>query len=510
MRRNSLTAIKSSKVLVTSVLAATVGLQGTWALAAESQSGTKPAANASSQPSSPFESGKVQLDMESMAKDHPELAGSNPGIGVASVESRAMAALPKGSRLTMLLKNDCVRSQAGGTLSKQAAKSDSPNPSLKVQAYSTVTAQDMTKEQLSKLADSDKCIVGISNESNVSLDPHEEDEPGQIPPAPGEPVAGTMTAPNDPLFGTEKYMAAIKAPEAYDTFYDPAKGVRAPVVVAVIDTGVNYNHPDLAGNMWTNAQGYHGYDFGSRDNYPMDAAGHGTHVAGLVAGIRDNGIGVSGVMGSGAKVMSVKVLGGPYGGTSTTIANGIMYAVQNGANVISMSFGGMGKSATYQYAIDQAIKAGVTVVASAGNSGDSLTDNTWHSPSSYARDMSGFISVGAFDSVSFTKPWFSNFSTQGYVEIGSPGANGIISTLINGGYGPKMGTSMAAPIVSGAAALTIGLLKSRGYDAPPALVEQLIRESADSQPALMSYFTDGKTLDLKNLAQIINDRYPAK
>lgn len=496
-----------------------------------------------------FESGgKVQLDVETMNTENPAFTAANPGIGSGSGSGSGSNAgiaaddrivLPKGTKLTTLVKNDCL--QAAREHEDRGGVKGEPLSGLAVQAYSSVTDREMTVDELKTEAEKDECVIGISNESTVTLDPierdsHEEggnasesaDKSTESQAMSGETNknketeadatrtgakangdAGTLIAPNDPMFGEEKQLTAIQAPSAYDIFFEPVTGVRAPVVVAVIDTGVDYTHPDLAANMWTNAEGHHGYDFASQDNEPMDVGGHGTHVAGLLAAVRDNGIGVSGVMGSDAKIMSVRVIGGG-GGTTTAIVNGIMYAVQNGANVISMSFGSTGKNSAYQYAIDKAVAAGVTVVASAGNSGDELTDSQWHSPSSYARDITGFMSVGAFDSESFTKPNFSNYSVSGYVDIGSPGSNGIFSTLKGGGYGKKAGTSMATPIVSGAAALTISFLRSRGYDAPPALVEDLIHESASVQPALQPFFTEGRALNLQQLAQLLNTRFPVK
>lgn len=522
---------------------------------------TPPADGATGSPApvieSPYASGKVRLDFETMLVDSPEFARANPelrsvaaavpgGLDTLSDEKTMGVVLPQGLRLTMLLKNDCVRAarDPGGRerttgVSSSASKSklamarvlavsdapqDVPNEALEVQAYSIATDRGMTVGELADDAAKDACVIGIANETLSQLDPVDLGEsPVQLDEPKDEPVAGssdgadrvdgaagTMVTPNDTYFNSQKFMATIGASTGWDRFYDPVTGIKTPVVVAIVDTGIYASHLDLAANMWKNPKGYNGYDFSYSDNTPNDGSGHGTHVAGLIGAVRGNSRGVSGVAGSHAKLMAVRVLNASGSGTSTNIINGIGYAVKNGAQVINMSLGGMGKNSAYQYAITNAVNAGVTVVSSAGNSSSNLSDTKWHTPSCYARGIPGYISVGSIDSVTRAKSSFSNYSSLGFVEIGSPGSNGILSTRNGGGYVTKAGTSMAAPIVSGAVALAIGLLKSRGYEAPPALIEQLLRESGAVNSALLPYFAEGKYVSIEQLAQLIDSRYPQK
>lgn len=474
-----------------------------------------------SQPSlpSPYDTSKVQLDYESMMSEDPAFAQANPQLASGDNPSDpSRVVLPTGTHLTTLVKNGCLSqeqaqsddSEISTPLSEQAAAGETPNEDLDVQAYATVTDHEMTLADLSEQANRDACVVGVANDATVDLDPKDMEETPAYDGSDEGEDEGTLASSNDPYLSSQKFMTAINASAAYDTFYNPSTGIKTPVVIAIVDTGIYYTHSDLKANMWSNSKGYHGYDFVNGDNSPLDDAGHGTHCAGLAGAVRNNGIGVSGVMGTDARLMAVKVLSSSGSGTTTRIVNGINYAVKNGANVISMSFGGMGKNSAYLSAITNAINSGVTVVAAAGNSGYKLTSTTWHSPSSYARDLSGFISVGSVDSVTLNRSSFSNYSAAGYVEIGSPGSNGILSTLKGGGYGYKSGTSMATPITAGAAALTIGLLKSRGYATPPALIEQLVRDGGTARSSQTSYFTGGKVLNLDGLARTINVRYPAK
>ena len=212
------------------------------------------------------------------------------------------------------------------------------------------------------------------------------------------------------------------------------------VKVAVIDTGIDYSHPDLDGNY----KG--GYDFVNRDSYPMDDHGHGTHVAGIIAA-EDNDIGVIGVAPE-ADLYSLKVIdSNGYGYVSNIIA-GIEWAVDNNMDVISMSIGSNYPSSSLQRACDVAEDAGLVLVAAAGNGGTlGGTEDTVAYPARY----SSVIAVGATDHDNNRPSWSSTGPT---VELASPGVS-IYSTTRSSSYGTKSGTSMACPHVSGVAALIL-------------------------------------------------------
>lgn len=257
------------------------------------------------------------------------------------------------------------------------------------------------------------------------------------------------------------------------------------IVVAVVDTGVDYNHEDLDANNWENAgetagnsvdddaNGYvddkYGYDFiGSiftevhADNDPDDEYGHGTHVSGIIAA-ENNSVGVRGVAPS-ATIMPVKVLDASGWGWDSAIAEGIRYAVNNGANIINMSLGGSYYSRTLKEAIDYAETNNVLIVASAGNSSS-------YSSIQYPAIFSNVVSVGASDEDGY-KTYYSNW---GKVDVIAPGDD-IISSVPGNLYASYSGTSMSSPHVAGVAAL---IMQVKGLTNPAAVRHVLETTTTD-------------------------------
>jgi serine protease len=276
------------------------------------------------------------------------------------------------------------------------------------------------------------------------------------------------TTPNDPSFGSLWGLnntgqsggtanADIGAPAAWNTSTGTGH-----TIVAVIDTGVDYNHPDLKANMWKNSReiagngidddgnGYrddvYGYDFANNDSNPIDDNGHGTHVSGTIGAIGDNGVGVAGIDWH-TKIMALKFLDSSGSGYLSNAVRALNYAVANGAKVVNNSYGGGGYDAAMQTAINNARTHGVIVVAAAGNDGTN-NDTTPSYPANYAGD--NVIAVAATD----RNDRLASFSNYGRttVDIAAPGV-AIYSTLPNGQYGTYSGTSMATPHVVGAIAL---------------------------------------------------------
>ena len=213
-------------------------------------------------------------------------------------------------------------------------------------------------------------------------------------------------------------------------------GTGKAVKVAIIDTGIDNNHPDL------NVKG--GYNFVANNTNYDDDNGHGTHVAGIIAAL-DNGIGIVGVAPQ-AELYAVKVLNSSGSGYLSTVAAGMEWAVTNHMQVINMSLGASSGSTTLQTACQDAWNAGIVTVAAAGNSGSGT--NTVLYPAQYS---SYVIAVAATDS-SNTRASFS--STGAAVDLSAPGVS-IYSTYMGGGYTTLSGTSMASPHVAGVAALVI-------------------------------------------------------
>ncbi|MBH9965276.1 S8 family peptidase [Rossellomorea oryzaecorticis] len=237
--------------------------------------------------------------------------------------------------------------------------------------------------------------------------------------------------------------------------------------IAVLDTGVDYNHPDLDGKT------IRGYDFVDNDYYPMDLNGHGTHVAGTAAAETNNGTGVAG-MSPNTKILAVRVLDANGSGSLADIADGIRYAADQGAEVINMSLGCDCSTPTLESAVNYAWNKGSVIVAAAGNDGVSTT----FEPASYAN----VIAVGAVDSYD-RKASFSNYGT--WVDVTAPGVD-IASTVPNNGYAYMSGTSMASPHVAGLA----GLLASQGRS--NVQIRQAIEQTADPISGTGSYFEHGR------------------
>jgi subtilisin family serine protease len=269
-------------------------------------------------------------------------------------------------------------------------------------------------------------------------------------------AAATSTVPNDPLFARQWPMAradGIGAPGAWWT----TKGRGA--VIAVVDTGADLTHPDLAPNLWTNpgeipgngvdddGDGYvddvHGANVLAHDGNPEDGHGHGTEMAGAAAGVGGNSIGVTGVAPE-ARVMPVKVLADDGSGNTDSVVAGVQYAVAHGADVINLSMNGPQDSQALDETLAAARAAGVTVVASAGNDGANR-DTT----PSYPASSPGVLAVAA----TATDGGLAPFSAYGKsVPLSAPGED-VLSTARGGRYETSSGTSIASAQVSGAAAL---------------------------------------------------------
>lgn len=256
------------------------------------------------------------------------------------------------------------------------------------------------------------------------------------------------------------------------------------IIVAVIDTGIDYNHPDLKDNMWVNpdptAEDVHGYNFAAKTPNPMDGNGHGTHCAGVI-GATHNALGIRGVM-ANVKLMAVKFLTDSGRGETADAIASIDYAVENGAHILSNSWGGGGRSEALKEAIVRANEAGVVFVAAAGNS-RANNDTTNSFPANYKVD--NVISVGAMDARG-NKASFTNYGKES-VHVFAPGVN-IYSTVQNGGYKSLSGTSMAAPFVSG----IVGLLISQESTLSTTEITQRVVGTSVNESSLIPYAQSGR------------------
>ncbi|WP_128575154.1 S8 family serine peptidase [Microcystis panniformis] len=322
-------------------------------------------------------------------------------------------------------------------------------------------------------------------------------------------ITPKATFPNDPSFnqlwglhntgqsgGTPD--ADIDAPEAWDI-----QTGNPNLVIGVIDTGVDYNHPDLAGNIWTNpgeiandgidndGNGYvddiRGWDFAYNDNNPSDVDGHGTHVSGTIAGKGNNGVGVTGVAWN-AKIMPLKFLDDTGSGTLSNAIKAINYATAKGVKLTNNSWGGGGYSQALYDAINAAGQAGALFIAAAGNSSANADINPMY-PAAY--NLDNIVSVASTTRTDALSS-FSNYGLTS-VDLGAPGSD-IYSLAPGGGYATLSGTSMASPHVAGAAAL----LWSQNPTWTAQQVKNALMNTGDPLASLAGKTVSGKRLNVFN------------
>ena len=279
-------------------------------------------------------------------------------------------------------------------------------------------------------------------------------------------VALAFEIPNDPQYASQWGLAKIQASGAWSATHGGS------VDIAIIDTGINSSHPDLSGKIVSSVNCTLGSSCPSFTT--SDPNTHGTHVAGIASAVTNNNAGVAGTSWEG-RLMSVKSLDDNGSGYYSWIANGIYWAVDNGAEVINLSLGGGSSSTTLANAVSYAWSHGVVVVAAAGNSG--------YSGRTYPAYYSNAIAVAATDQ-NDRRAYFSNYGS--WVDVSAPGVN-ILSTA-GSAYDYYSGTSMSTPFVSGLAALLFG--QNPGWS--NSQVRSQIETTADKITGTGTYWTYGR------------------
>jgi len=335
----------------------------------------------------------------------------------------------------------------------------------------------------------------------------------------------TLAIPNDASFGTLWGLnnsgrspgvgnSDINAPEAWET----TTGSRS-VVVAVIDSGVDYTHPDLAANVWTNprevagdgidndANGFvddvRGWDFANADADPMDDDGHGTHVSGTIGAVGNNAIGVTGVNWR-VSIMGLKFLDAEGNGYTSDAVAAVKYATRMrrdfGANVVAInaSWGGETRSTALANAIAAAGRAGILFVTAAGNE-SSNNDRTPSYPANLSDDS--VIAVAATNH-SNRLAAFSNYGST-TVDLAAPGV-GILSTVPGGGYASFSGTSMATPYVTG----TVALMAAANPRATAVEIRSALLSTVTPVAALSGKVATGGLLDAAAAVRAITQPAP--
>ncbi len=285
------------------------------------------------------------------------------------------------------------------------------------------------------------------------------------------------------------------------------------VIVAVIDSGIDYNHIDLKNNIWKNTKefpnnnidddknGYIddvlGWDFYNKDNDPMDDYSHGTHISGTIAA-SENEYGIIGIA-PNVKLMALKIFGQRGGASSfSDIISAIEYAHKAGASIVNMSFGGKGNSV----GLYESIKyfKDMLFISAAGNNATNNDYNPFY-PANY--DVDNNISVSSID-INKSLSYFSNFGFKS-VDIAAPGSS-IYSTMPGGKYGYMQGTSMATPHISGACAL----VKSYDFNLTPAQIKQIILSNVKPLSTLTGKIKTEGIVDCNKALDILSSKQVQK
>lgn len=255
------------------------------------------------------------------------------------------------------------------------------------------------------------------------------------------------TTPNDPSFSSQWHLAAINAPTAWNYT------VGSPQTIAVIDSGVDSTHPDLAGRIAP------GWNFVLGNSNTADDYGHGTATFGTIGAATNDGVGVAGVTWTNP-VMPLLVLDSNGNASYSNIASAIEYAADHGARVVNISLAGTASSSTLQSAVNYAWNKGTVIFAAAGNSSSTTPV--------YPAACSNVVAIAATDNNNALAT-FSNYGS--WIDLSAPGIN-ILTTDMGGGYGYWYGTSFASPVAAGVAALVLGVKPSLSASGLVSLLEQ--------------------------------------
>ncbi len=434
--------------------------------------------------------------------------------------------ISSGSQIALLIDGNCERieslSQDPFYQSLKAAQKDF--------SQNFHWPQNWTREQLFTFIDQNECILGASPVRKFELQALTNDT-----------YASQLTHLQHTKFFENLEQINLDLVQAQ------------PTLVAVIDTGQWLDHPDMKENLWVNLaeqNGQEGVDddqngiiddiHGANFNYntgnpvPVYSTSHGNHVAGLIGAHINNNEGIVGVMGQKTQILPINVFYrvSPIGGgnavpTHIAIDNAIRYAADMGADVINMSLGGAGLSATTQAALEYAVQKGSTVIVSAGNGSREINQDFEYIPAFYAKDIKGMLAVAATNSkdANLELCSFSNFSSS-YVEIAAPGCDtnatngegvagpitGLLSTVRSVTdedlYDLMAGTSMSSPVAAGAAALVIAYHKTyKGTSPTPAQVEDILKQALPAQQNLQAKVEGARHLQFQDLVEYLRRLY---
>lgn len=474
----------------------------------------------------------MQLSSLCVQKTSPFYSEKNNVTQSVAVSSKTVSvpqtSLPSGTKLAVILDNFCTQDNTNqNTLSyllkqtQSALWSDGNMAGLNKQTYLWTLDRTYSNAEITQIANNDSCVLGLSLNKTYKV----------------QSTQSPSSLFNDPGIYYQPQWQAMNYVEAYPLLFNDTTGIAATgddILVAVVDTGYDVlssattAHADLHVNQWLHRYGDGidattiGTNLVSYSPFDASSNGHGTHISGLIAATTNNNVGTMGMVPRRVQIMAIKIFSwdsnaGDITTTSQAVANGIRFAYLNGAKVINLSvgtiFAGVNDDPVMQDAIQDAVAAGsvvVTVIGNASSGNGTEVDGVTLSsiPGQYGKNLDGLITVGSVDADTLNKSYFSLFSVN-YTEMMAPGAAsdgvGIYSTIpmalgSKSGYGRLMGTSQAAPMVTGAAALVMQFVHDRTGSWPsPAAVENFMKTHATKSAALEDYVKDGNLLNLQTL-----------
>lgn len=396
---------------------------------------------------SPFANNKVQLEatpLSTKASD-PELNGET---------------------LSVLVDRVCAKTNPGLLTQKILLQNDLDLHDHPIRAMKYVVNESLTLSQLRTQADLDDCIVGVSSPGVISTSSLD------------------LPATNDASRAKQTQLSLMNYDHAYQYL---SKTSTATVKIAFADTGVDCDHQDIVANLEVGC----GYNVLSPGTEPYDNDGHGSHTAGTAAATSNNALGIIGTAGYNSKVYAIKVID-INSGSELSLTTGIQQAISVGVDVLNISIESQARLPSVESAVISAVNAGIVVVMAAGNHGSNLGVDVEVSPALIGAQINGAITVGSIDDVSASNNIIkiSNFSNYGSnVEIAAVGSldssklgqiSGIYSLSRSGLYQRLAGTSQAAPVIAGAAALLIQFFRQHNVSYNPGTIEDIIKASTDS------------------------------
>ncbi len=444
----------------------------------------------------PFERNKVQISQ----------------AGQASLESYGEDDSGTQQTLAMVVNPSCL-SQAEEPVEVlgQIVEVPSQLSQLNSAAINMTFDGEIDMDQLTRDMEQSPCLIGITEDETVTLEPgYTEFTDDNEDPIPGVQADSASTNFNDPMITDQGHLDFIN----YFNSLDLQNQITGTVVVAVVDSGIDKNHPDFQNRLWDDGYGNPGKNFvsGGNPNDTDDELGHGTHVAGIIAARQNNNTGTVGLNGDFVRIMVAKTFKGKTT-TTSAIYNGIQYAIEQEADVINLSLSTSTTKILYLQAINEAINAGIIVSMAAGNNGKQYTNQPaarsyyCPAPGCFGYLMDGALSVASVNSSTGN---LSSFSDFGAVDIAAPGSEldltrGILSTIPGNQWGRMAGTSMATPVISAAAAFLIGHLKTNNINYTPSSIETFLKEKGTIVSSHVNVI-EGRIIDFdvmsENIAQI--------